>query len=143
MDTAVKKPMATYETVETKGNVLVNAPIGKFVRWMKEFIPDGQPPVPAHYQHGVLIQGTGVIVNDHYFNIGGGDLGTRICATVEVVKKTMPDGRVFILRNIRRCEPDPAVPFFVMKFKKGAERGTPIPGTDLRLQFNRTTPPTE
>ena len=134
---------ATYEVIRTVRNVLASVPIGKYLRWMEEFIPDGQPTVPAHWQHGVLIQETGVIVNDHYYDVGEDDFGTRICATVEVVKKTMPDGRIFIIRNHHFCEPDPAAPFFVMKFKKDVDRGTLIPGTDCRLQFNRTSSPTE
>ncbi len=141
-NTAVATALPSYLTLKTVANVMVKVPIDKYMRWMNEFTPDGQPPVPAHYQHGVLIQDTKIIVNDHFF-IDEDTLGMQICARVDVKQKTMPDGRIFILRDIHPCEPNLDNPFFVMKFKKGVERGTPIPETTHFLQFNRTAPPSE
>ena len=147
-DTAVERTAYRYRTVRIRKNVLVDlsAP-GDYTTWMKEFTPaDGKPPVPGHWTHGVLAGGT--FVNDHYYGVGKGDLGTKICATVKVIRKTrLKDGMVFVLRNIYRCEPDQTISFLVMKFKEDPGRGRGrhirIPNTKLFLRFNRTDPPTE
>jgi hypothetical protein len=141
MEASTGTVTVTYRTIETRSNVLVNIPSGKFVRWMDEFVPDGQAPVPGHWQHGTLIQEAKVIVNDHYFDIDKSQFGTRICATVEVVEKDMGDGRVFILRNIHPSRPDYADRFVTMKFRQNSDRGISIPGTNFFLQFNWTASP--
>jgi len=144
MDTATSKvTVVSRRLIETRSNVWVNVPLpGKYMIFVGEFTLDGQPPVPAHHQHGVLLQGkNGKIIVYRHFYVSEDDLGTKICAEVEVWEKTMSDGGIYVLENITPCEPDPDADFFEMRFRQNAERGTLIPPTDFRLQFNKKTAP--
>lgn len=63
--------------------------------------------VPTHWRHGLLLpDGSGIIVNRHFYNIGRGDLGGNITARVEVIEKTTRDGRKFIMFDITKVAND-------------------------------------
>ncbi|MDD5071612.1 MAG: hypothetical protein PHQ42_02650 [Patescibacteria group bacterium] len=136
--------VSSYETIETVGNVWVKVPRqGREMRLVSAhtFESAGGPiSVPDHWQNGTIVQQDPLIIVNRHFFVEQEDLGEKICAKVDVVRKTGSDGRVFIILDVRPCEPNLDAPFLVMKFKKGADRGTPIPETDFFLQFNRTAP---
>lgn len=130
MKKVAESDQRNYEIVKEVENVLVRIPKENF--YMEEvgehtFELHGETiKVSRHWRNGFFPPGTKEIVNRHYFDLDENDLGSRIVATVHVVKKTTRDGRVFTMLDFFKTPNQE--PIFDMKFSHNGEGG-------LKIQF--------
>ena len=143
--------MAKYEEpIITREFVLAQVPKeGTNMNFIKahDFKTDDGKQVflPGHWQNGLLTS-NGTIINRHYYGIDRSDLGKKVVASVQLVKKITTDGRVFLLVNILKNKNEDQEATSVLKFF-GEKQEVPgntlsfeVPGSDSIIAFLKIQP---
>lgn len=124
---------ATYETLLMKEGVLVKVPKDSgFMQHQAAFKTPAGVSILPHWKNGKPLKG-GIFLNVHFYDIAEENLGRNVIATVEVIKKTMPSGREFIMLNVFNTPGIP--PVLDLKFPEGNNGGIKIIGTEQEVAF--------
>ncbi|MBM3256341.1 MAG: hypothetical protein FJZ04_02640 [Candidatus Moranbacteria bacterium] len=133
--------MSSYETIHEQKAVRVKIPMQHPTFMTSVPKHDFQNDrgdtieVEPHWRSGLLIQGTTVIVNRHFYGICPDELGKHIVADIQVVRKTTKDGRDFLMLDIRKCQ-ERTKSLTELKFVDGnGEEGIPVPRTRVKIVF--------
>ncbi len=90
-----------YKSIVKKEGVVIYAPKrSNVMNWQKSFIAENGENVKPHWHNGRLLSG-GFILNIHFYGLVAESFGKRICSTIEIIEKHLPDGRIFPLINVR------------------------------------------
>ncbi len=90
-----------YELIEKIPGVVIYVPKrSKTMNWQKPFIAKNGESVKPHWHHGRPLTSY-FVLNFHFYGLVAGNFGKKICSTIEVIEKHLPDGRIFPLINVR------------------------------------------
>lgn len=110
------KGSSSYKVVLEQTDVIVEVPMpsNKSSKWgagmheikAHQMVIDGKTvDVPEHWRNGKQYPGANgskkkVFLNTHYYGLSFRDFGDEIVATVKLLEKTLPDGRVFHMIDV-------------------------------------------
>lgn len=121
----------TYETLAIIEAVSVK--VAKKSGWMQYYNAGQSASGIGHWMNGKPLKGA--FLNLCLYHIEEKDFGRKITANVHVVKKTLPDGRSFIMLDVFKMEnTQPKADLRILDLSS-EEKGYEVIGTDKKVVF--------